>query len=76
MYLDREKLLSISGSKVDPEEIEAKVRFEVEQLNKQLQLVVNSLVTENMDMKRRIQKTEEKLIEIMKMLKESVKNSS
>jgi exoribonuclease R len=72
MYLDREKLLSISGSKVDPEEIEAKVRFAVEQLNKQLQFMVNSLVTENMDMKRRIQKTEEKLTEIMKLLKDSL----
>jgi integrase len=72
MYLDRERLLSISGPKVDVEEIKQKVRFEVEQQNRQLQLMVNNLVTENMDMKKRIQRTEEKLTEIMKMLKESL----
>jgi len=54
MYLDREKLISISAQKVDVQEIESKVRLEIEQSSRQLQLMVNSLVTENMDLKRRM----------------------
>jgi integrase len=90
MYLEREKLLSVSGPKVDLKEIESKVRVEVEQQNRQLQILVNGLTTENLeikskvakmeleniDLKKRVQKTEEKLTEIIKMLKESVKDSS
>jgi integrase len=87
MYLEREKLLSVSGPKVDLKEIESKVRVEVEQQNRQLQTLVNGLTTENLemkskvarleleniDLKKRVQKTEEKLTEIMRMLKESLK---
>jgi len=51
MYLERENLLRISGSKVDVEEVEAKVRFEAEQQNRQLQTLVNWLTTENLEMK-------------------------
>jgi hypothetical protein len=57
MHLDREKLISISAQKVDVEEIREKLRVEVEQQNRQLQIMVNSLVTENMDLKSRIAKT-------------------
>ena len=70
MYLDREKLLSISTSKVDVEELREKLRVEVEQQNRQLQIMVNNLVTENMDLKGRIQKTENKLSDIEKTLGE------
>jgi len=70
MYLDREKLLSISTSKVDVEELRQKLRVEVEQQNRQLQLMVNNLVTENMDLKGRIQKTEDKLSDIERTLGE------
>jgi predicted nucleic acid-binding Zn-ribbon protein len=58
MYLAREKLVSISDDKVDVEEIKEKLKTEVEQQNKQLQIMVNSLVTENMDLKGRVQKLE------------------
>jgi predicted RNase H-like nuclease (RuvC/YqgF family) len=47
-----------SVGKVDVEEIKEKVKTEMEQQNKQLQIMVNSLVTENMDLKSRIAKTE------------------
>jgi integrase len=70
MYLDREKLLSVSGSKVDVEEVEAKVRFEVEQQNRQLQVMVNSLLTENMDLKGRMRRLESALLD----LKETVEH--
>ena len=64
-----------------------KLRKEVDERNKTLQTLVNGLTTENLDMKskvakldlentklnKRIQKTEEKLTEIMLMLKESLK---
>jgi len=52
MYLEREKMLSVSGPKVDAEEIEHKVRFEVEQQNRNLQTLVNSLAIENQRMKQ------------------------
>jgi integrase len=63
-----------------------KLRQEVEERNKNLQTLVNGLTTENLEIKskvanlelentkfkKRFQKTEEKLTEIMKMLKESL----
>jgi len=70
MYLERERLLSISAPKVDVEEIEAKLRGEIEQQNRQLQVMVNSLVTENMDLKGRIQLTEQKLAELDRLIRE------
>jgi integrase len=70
MYLDREKLLSISAQKVDVEEIREKLRAEVDQQNKQLQIMVNSLVTENMDLKNRMQGVERKLSDFEKHLSE------
>ncbi len=70
MYLDREKLISISAQKVDVEEIKEKLRVEVEQQNRQLQAMVNSLVTENMDLKNRLQSVERKLEDIGKTVSE------
>jgi integrase len=70
MYLEREKLLSVSGPKVDVEEIEEKVRFEVEQRNRQLQLLVNGLTTENLEMKSKVAKVELEHIETKKELQQ------
>lgn len=70
MYHERERLLSTSAAKVDVEELKAKLRSEIEQQNRQLQLMVNNLVTENMDLKQRIQLTEKKLSEIEGMVVE------
>jgi len=72
MYLEREKLLSISAPKVDVEKLETKLRAEVEQGNRQLQIMVNKLVTENMDLKNRIQLTERKLAELEKLIREAL----
>jgi len=72
MYLEREKLLSISTQEVDVEELEAKLRVEVEQGNRQLQVMVNNLVTENMDLKRRIQLTEQKLSELEHLIRQAL----
>jgi integrase len=66
-----------------------KLRQEVDERNRTLQTLVNGLTTENLemksqvaqvrlentDLKKRVQKTEEKLTEIMLMLKESLKQS-
>jgi integrase len=73
MYLDREKLISISAQKVDVQEIESKVRLEIEQSSRQLQVMVNSLVTENMDLKRRMSNVESDRGEFMKQLLDSQK---
>lgn len=70
MYAQREKLLSISAQKVDVEEIREKLRVEVEQTNRQLQIMVNSLVTENMDLKNRMQQVERKLSDFEKHFSE------
>jgi site-specific recombinase XerD len=70
MYLAREKLVSISVGKVDVEEIKEKVKIEMEQQNKQLQIMVNSLVTENMDLKNRIQAVERKFSDIEKKIQD------
>jgi integrase len=90
MYLDREKLLSISAPKVDVEELKEKLKGEVEQQSRQLQTNLNGLVTENLelktrmarmelenvDLKGRIQKTEQKLGELEKLVKEALEQTS
>jgi hypothetical protein len=70
MYLDREKLLSITAAKVDVEEIKERLKVEMEQQNRQLQVMVNSLVTENMDLKNRMQGLERKFSDIEKTVSE------
>lgn len=76
MYLEREKLLSISAPKVDVEELKAKLRTEVEQQNRQLQIMVNNLVTENMDLKHRIQQTEKKLGDLEKLIHKALETAA
>ena len=80
IYLEREKLLSISAAEVDVEEIEAKLRGEVEESKKELQALVNGLATkslrleeENKDLRRRIQLTEQKLAELEKLILEALR---
>jgi len=82
IYLEREKLLSISTVEVDVEEIKTKLRVEVEQSKKELQVLVNGLATkslrleeENKDLKKRIQLTENKLSELEKLIREVIETS-
>ncbi len=77
IYLDREKLISITGAEVDVEEIEAKLRAEVEESKKELQTLVNGLATkslrleeENKELRRRIQTTEQKFAELDTLIRE------
>jgi hypothetical protein len=79
IYLERETLISISKSEMDVEEIEAKLRNELEGNKKELQNLVNGLATkslkleeENKDLKRRIRITEEKLVDLEKLIREVV----
>jgi len=74
MYLDRERLISISASPVNAEELTKKLRLELEQNNQTLQNNFQKLFTEhlelkssfakleleNTDLKKRFQKVEEK----------------
>jgi integrase len=48
----------------------AKLRVEVEERNRQLQALVNGLTAENLELKQRMQKLEQKLSEIEKALQE------
>jgi hypothetical protein len=70
MYLAREKLISISAQKVDVEDLKEKLKIEMEQQSRQLQLMVNSLMTENMDLKNRMQGVERKLSDIERTVTE------
>ncbi len=83
IYLEREKLISISTSKVDVKEIEAKLRADLDEGKKELQKLVNGLATkslrleeENKDLKRRIQLTEQKLAELEKLIRETIEKHS
>ena len=71
MYAEREKLLSISP-KENLEELREKLKGEIQEQNKQLQTMVNALVSENVDLKQRIAKAEQKLDEIEKVIRESL----
>ena len=84
MYLDREKLLSLSVPEVDVKEIERKIKFQVHEESLQLNNLVAVLANENLkikadlentkedniDLKDRILKTEVKLAQIEKLLVE------
>jgi septal ring factor EnvC (AmiA/AmiB activator) len=76
MYLEREKLISIAMPKVDVEELKAKLRGEIEQQNRQLQVMVNNVVSENIDLKSRINRTEQKLAELEKAIHEILEQTS
>jgi site-specific recombinase XerD len=68
MYLAREKLVSIFTPKIDVEELREKLRGEMEQQNKQLQVLVNSLVSENIELKGRIQVVEGRFASMEKII--------
>lgn len=83
IYLEREKLISISAVEVDVEEIETKLRVEVEESKKELQKLVNGLATkslrleeENKDLRKRIQMTEEKLSKLERLIRETLERPS
>jgi len=73
MYLQREKLISINP-KTDVKEIETRLRGELSQQNRQLQILVNNLATENTDLRHRIQMVERKIGEIEKLFKEALES--
>jgi len=68
---------------VDVGEIEAKLRVEVEEGKKELQVLVNGLATkslrleeENKDLRKRIQMTEEKLSKLERLIRETLERPS
>ncbi|MEM3760224.1 MAG: tyrosine-type recombinase/integrase [Candidatus Bathyarchaeia archaeon] len=63
-YMQGEAALTVFA---EAEEV-AKLRVEIEERNKQLQQLVNGLTAENLELKQRLVKVEEKLAEIEKML--------
>jgi len=84
MYLERERLLSISASPVNTEEVTKKLRMELNEQNQTLQNNFQKLFTEhlelkssfakldleNTDLKKRIQRTEEKFGDIEKTIQD------
>ena len=68
---------------MDVGEIEAKLRVEVEEGKKELQVLVNGLATkslrleeENKDLRKRIQMTEEKLSKLERLIRETLERPS
>jgi len=88
MYLERERLLSISASPVNTEEVTKKLRMELNEQNQTLQNNFQKLFTdylelknnflkmdlENTDLKKRIQRTEEKLSGLETLIREGLKS--
>ena len=72
MYLDREKILSISQPPVDLEEVERKVRQEIEDRNKQLQTLVNGVTAENLELKSRMARVELEITQLKKTLEKLI----
>jgi hypothetical protein len=70
-YAQREKLLFVSP-KENLDELRAKLKGEVEQQNRQLQVIVDNVVSVNIDLRKRITRTEEKLIELEKCVDQAL----
>jgi len=71
MYLDRERLLSVSQPKIDLEEVEKKVRMEIEESSKELQALVNRLARDNIEMKDTVKELQSQMKKITEGRKES-----
>jgi site-specific recombinase XerD len=69
IYLEREPFISITP-KVDVEEIKTKVREEISQRTRQLQTLVNGLSAENLDLRSRMQRTESKMADLERLIRE------
>jgi len=72
MYLERERLISVSAQKVDVEELKTKLRAELEQSNRQLQIMVNNLVTDNMTLKNEVSGVKQGLEKLRREFSEEV----
>jgi len=73
MYLEREPFISISAQG----EIEQKLRKEIDEKNRQLQTVINSLAIENMQLKQKLEEHEqeiEKMENYLTRFQDSIKN--
>ena len=68
MYLERERLVSISAPKVDVAEVEAKLRAELDDRNRQLQTLVNGLSAENLDLRGRLGRVETEVLKLKETL--------
>lgn len=60
----KERLLSISSSRLAEKELEEKVSVKVDERVGTLRRIIADYATENQDLRRRIQQTEDKLSEI------------
>lgn len=64
MYIHRENLLSISQPTVDIKEVERKIRFEIDDRDKQLQFLVNNLSIENLKNRSQLENLKGELDEV------------
>ena len=60
MYLEREKLLSVSGPKLDSEEIEQKITSKVHEKTSDLSNLVNILSRKNVTLEDKLSKLKDK----------------
>jgi len=66
IYLEKEPFICVSADV----QLEAKMRAEIDEKNRQLQQIINGLVSENMDLKQKMQKADEKLRQVEQTLQE------
>jgi len=72
MYLDREKLISISQPPVDTADLERKVDEKVDERIQSLQKVIANYATENMELKSRMARVELEITELKKELEKLI----
>ena len=70
MYLEREKLLTVSGSGIDAEEIEDKISKKVQEKTGNLSELVNILSSKNVNLERKVEDLEKKDNETKKEMRE------
>jgi hypothetical protein len=68
MYLERERLISVTAPPVDMEEVE----WKVDERNRKLQILVNKLTAENLELRSRLANVELSVTELKKALEKLV----
>lgn len=70
MYLEREKLISVSAPKVDVEELKEELERKAESKYRETQDLLQNMWKENLQLKDRIQKAEDKLSKLEELVKQ------
>ena len=73
MYLERERLLSVSAERFDEKQLEEKVTEKVDERVQALQRIITNYATENLKLKSRLSRVEVEVTELKKTLEKLLK---